>query len=58
MARCDDTEYCVLLNLSYLGRLRALFEKKRDARGEEAEKALELCEFIKKGKFIFLAHGL
>lgn len=32
-----------------LGRLRALFEKKRDARGEEAEKALELCEFIKKG---------
>jgi len=33
---------------NFHGRLRALFEKRRDARGEEAEKALELCEFIKK----------
>jgi len=33
---------------NFHGRLRGLFEKTRDARGEEAEKALELCEYIKK----------
>ena len=52
----DDMQQLYSTKLRHLGRLRAIFEKKRDARGEEAEKALELCEFIKKGKFILPTH--